>query len=320
MTIDEYEILEDELGDIIDADLSNYGLCCPFCESLGHGKDFNFKLRIHKETSYFKCWRCETSGKSIKSLFHKLGLNYYTQYSLVDFNSKLLNSLTPHEQVPKSYSTVADTIQDLTLYPMDTWTSEYEYLQSRNISKDQIDHYQLLVGHAKTRKLKIVTGVFFPVIMNDELRFWQIRRTERNTKFKHYNCFNINKSSVIFNHDHTYDTTIICEGILSAISAGYNAEGLLGKYVSVEKIDLLCSKNRKIYYCCLEADFYKHNINLARQLYARGKDVRVVILPIGKDPNDMSKDEFQTCLDNSIKYDNTKLTLIRLECAYKAII
>ena len=77
------ELLEKHLGKGVKRSKHNYAFMCPFCKERreAEGKSKKPKLEIQLVTNLqgenrYACWYCGIGGKTIKSLFKKLKLNY----------------------------------------------------------------------------------------------------------------------------------------------------------------------------------------------------------------------------------------------------
>lgn len=100
----------------------------------------------------------------------------------------------------------------------------------------------------------------------------------------------LGKEFIIFNQDalDLYKSVFICEGAINALTLGDKAIATMGKAVSAYQINTLIKSNCERYILLLDPDAKKYALNLALKLVPY-KKVKVVILPEGKDVNDLGK-------------------------------
>ncbi len=126
-----------------------YVALCPFHD------DKDPSLSISKERQIFKCFVCNTGGNAIGFVQKYLGISYQDAIrrvaEIVGFNDERLEKEKDEIKIDKIKQPLFDTINDLqSLYQYCLNTSDgknaQEYLQKRNIDKNQIKKYG--IGYA----------------------------------------------------------------------------------------------------------------------------------------------------------------------------
>lgn len=126
-----------------------YVALCPFHD------DKDPSLSISKERQIFKCFVCNTGGNAIGFVQKYLGISYQDAIrrvaEIVGFNDERLEKEKDEVKIDKIKQPLFDTINDLqSLYQYCLNTSDgknaQEYLQKRNIDKNQIKKYG--IGYA----------------------------------------------------------------------------------------------------------------------------------------------------------------------------
>lgn len=190
-------------------------------------------------------------------------------------------------------------------------TDEFNYLISRGLTKQDIDYYDFLSPTNPYYLGCIIATCRDYTYKGFVVRVYDRNRSEKWQKLhegiRWWNCPGFRSRDTIWNiaHVSTYDTVIITEGIFSAISCGKNSVSMYGKHLSDDQLDLLIRLN-----ACNLVFVYDGGVeekilawSYARKLSYSGKNVRVVNLPEGKDPNEL-RCKLSTYLNNSIPYDD----------------
>lgn len=298
------------LGDYSEAygDAKNYAFNCPFCFKRIGIADETYKLRISKSTGKWKCFRCDARGSSITHLYERFGET--PTYKLVDFESQLSDLLFPEDIVdttPVPEESVGELQMPAEIQPIYEGGNVSEYLAGRKIYKEHIQYYRLQDCFIKMGQ-GIVQSVFYPVYENNQLVFWQSRSVQGKII---RNAAGLKKSEYVFNIDHPFQWSVICEGPTSAIRAGYNGLCTFGKSMSDRQLDLLIQRDDDYYFCAFETDYIEKNIELAKTLHkVLGDRVGIIVLPYGLDAADLSWSEFYEYMKNAVRYrDNLQMNM-----------
>lgn len=180
----------------------------------------------------------------------------------------------------------------------------FNYLKNRNIDGDNIQKYKIRAGRNNFRG-----RVVFP-LFNDDKCVLAIGRSYIGSSPKYFNTKG-KKSLYLwnFNNIQSFNSVILCEGIFSAISAENHTDiqsiASLGSTVSNKQLSLL-SRFNKIF-ICFDPDVERKKIyKLATQL---SNEILWISLPDGKDPNDLSKSEFNNYFNLAKPLDALSLML-----------
>lgn len=302
-------LLEQHLGPSTKKAHHNYGFICPFCleERTRLGKSKKPKLEIQLVTNLkgenpYQCWFCQTKGKTIKSLFKKLKLNYdEVDHSLrpTDIKDERSNSISlPKEFIP--------------LYPISNTIYSKKvlnYLNHRGINQyDIIKHNIGYCMEGKYHDRLIIPSYDSKGLLN----FFEARDITNNSSLRYLKP-GIDRDQVIgFELFINWNVPIIiCEGMLDAISIKRNAIPLLGKNISnALMMKIVTSQVNKIYFA-LDSDALKTTLNYAMEMLNKNKEVHVIELD--KDPNSMGFELFTELIQKSQQFTFNDLINKKLE-------
>jgi len=194
----------------------------------------------------------------------------------------------------------SDSINDIDLdsisYPISSHLTpmSYNYLKSRGIDEDDIEKWNIRSGTGE------YTGrVVFPVYFNGKCPLVVGRSyVGHHLKYKYSKG---RRNKFIWNYDNVKDksSVIICEGIISAISAykhsSINSVAVLGSSLSNDQKIMLSRFDDII--LCFDPDVDDMKVYSIAESF--NKDVRVMKLPDNTDPNDVTNNVFIGCLNNS---------------------
>lgn len=243
---------------------------CPECKKLGRTTPHFYIY----DKSGAHCFRCN-QHYSVRELHKLLG----TEQTISATNWLKVSPVKKEKVLELPYGLVK--IKENDCY--------YNYLIGRKFTKETIDNYKILgCGNY----------IFIPCIVRDRLVYYQMRYIFpiRNEFIKKYKSPPVSKKEIIFNEDMLYRgcDIIICEGIFSAISAGKNAIALLGKTLLPDQFYKILNTqqlfpNRTIY-LALDGGFNEECNKIGYKLAKWGISCKNIILPNGKDPNDLLKE------------------------------
>lgn len=163
------------------------------------------------------------------------------------------------------------------------------YVRKRGFDIEALS--KLGVGYCNEGKL--FGYLIIPFYYRSELRYYNARNVLGNGP--RYNnpdrdTTGLGKEFLIFNYDalSMYRTVYICEGAINALTLGERGIATMGKAVSAYQVNELIKAPCERYILLLDPDAIEQSINLALKLVYY-KKVKVVILPEGKDVNDLGK-------------------------------
>lgn len=267
---------------------------CPFCSSRRGKIDVNQHMSVDMSRHLYHCFSCSASPKTTGVPFSKL-FNLDLMVHEVDLSDL-------KDRLNKLYDlTSASNIEydlDLISWKVDKVETPiaYKYLTDRKFTDDEIKQYDLRVGKSYPHPTegyvvnKWTGRVLFPMISEDKCRYI-VGRTHIGHKNKYLNT-SVSKSHVVYFLDQVADrSTILCEGIISAISAtrstGIQSISVLGKYPSDDQLATIRNKVDVIYNS-LDGDVsLAERRELNKRLYKMGFKIYNIILPDKKDPDDL---------------------------------
>ena len=277
-----------------------FNVCCPYCLERVGKVDTKYKMGVSFNKNVAHCFRC-----GIVIHFDK---NQETEISFKDFKGlddilDTLNNLNKKPDIDEY-----DECYDLNLISKpvtkDGTPFAFKYLLERGITQQDIDTLTIRVGQKFIYKnkpsSKWVGRVLLPFIEGGKV-LYIVGRDYIDQEPKYLNSKG-NKSVILYKvGDFSNREGILCEGILSAISAckytGVGAVCTLGKYPS----DIQLTKLRKI--CNLIYFSYDADVSSSVRLEViksllrhdfKVKNVKIPLKVVGdkiyKDPDDYKED------------------------------
>lgn len=298
------QILEKFGDDILHRSGDELLFRCPFCEDRGKSPDLKGNLYVNNRKLVYFCQRCGASGRLIEDV---KGYNFDETPSDIELLEKIDSILHNQDEVKCNFdlsnsSRIVFSNDSRTYYEDEA----IRYLESRGITEDIIDFYEIRLGDifSKKYKYRIVIPNRVEVRGGKEYTdmfvaryFREIPRDETGklTIPKYVNPSGDNRSKTVFNLHRIEDGSpiIITEGVLSSISAGRNAVATYGKYVSRDQLIKILKKNPSVVYVSLDPDAIVEALELCKRIRSMSHvEVRVVELPDGEDPNSLGHDRF----------------------------
>tara|TARA_R110000824_G_scaffold31089_7_gene101551 strand:+ start:1123 stop:2061 length:939 start_codon:yes stop_codon:yes gene_type:complete len=262
---------------------------CPYC------KHHKRKMSVNVEKGYYKCWVCDTHGRSLRWVIKRFGsyaqLKEWDKLSgkedILEFDKlfeeikeeKAKNYLT----LPKEFVTLTGTNKDLASIRV------LNYLKNRGITQEDIINWKIgycLDGAFKDR-------VVVPSFDNEGYINYFVARTFNGDWRKYLNPSA--SKDIIFNHlfiDWDKDIVLV-EGIFDAVKAGTNAIPLLGSTLRANSLlfqEII--KNDASVYVALDEDAGKKTVNIIHKLLSYGTEVHRIDTSEFEDVGSMTKEEF----------------------------
>jgi hypothetical protein len=263
-------ILESFLGDVRkhNEDTGQIAFDCPVCSSEkgkyeGDGKG---NLEINYNRNMFKCWACPDTNHMhgpVVKLLKRFGTpKTLRDYLLVKPDADIIISKDKELNIvtlPEGYKKLSEcTSKD---YKYD---EAIGYLNERGITPDIIKEFD--IGY--TTEGPFYNRIIIPSYDFDGTLNYFIARwfSKKYTKLKYINP-KAEKQEIIFNAlKINWDATIyIVEGVTDHIVVP-NSIPLLGKFISLELIELLHDKAQGLIVVLLDGDAYKDAVKIYKQL------------------------------------------------------
>ena len=285
----------------------NQAYSCPFCHHHKPKLEINF-TENKKGFNPWHCWVCGKKGKTIKVLFNqvKASPDKFLELSKLVKTEDVVEETISSTQVelPKEYKSILNNTDVMA-------KRAFTYLKSRNITKDDIEKYN--IGYCDFGRYKNM--VIIPSYDKDGvLNYFSSRSFDKNSYIKYRNpeCSrNIIPFELFINWD---SPLVLCEGPFDAMAIKRNAIPLFGKNLQSKLLKKIAiSKVNKIY-IALDTDAIKQALKHCEYLINQGKEVYLVELE-GKDPSEMGFEGFTNLIQNTFpltEYDvmEKKLSLI----------
>mgnify|MGYP006403030089 FL=1 len=279
---------------------------CPYCK---HHKK---KLSVNVDKNFFKCWICDTSGRSIRRLVRRFGsfqqlqewdkLSGKTDVSTFDdvFDFKYTPDPLQRISLPDEFATL--TGRD---YPVSAKHAK-SYLENRGVTKEDIVRWKIGYCVRGAYEGRIVVPSF------DEegyVNYFVARAYDNN--WRKYMNPSLSKD-MVFNHlyiDWSSDV-VLTEGVFDAIKAGPNSIPLLGSTLRENsKLFQEIVKNDAAIFVALDPDAEKKSLRMIKNLLTYGIETYKIDVSGYEDVGEMTKEEFSTRKD-AAEFVNPDLFMI----------
>jgi len=267
---------------------------CPYCK---HHKK---KLSVNVDKNFFKCWICDTSGRSIRRLVRRFGsfqqlqewdkLSGKTDVSTFDdvFDFKYTPDPLQRISLPDEFATL--TGGD---HPVSAKHAK-SYLENRGVTKEDIVRWKIGYCVRGAYEGRIVVPSF------DEegyVNYFVARAYDNN--WRKYMNPSLSKD-MVFNHlyiDWSSDI-VLTEGVFDAIKAGPNSIPLLGSTLRENsKLFQEIVKNDAAIFVALDPDAEKKSLRMIKNLLTYGIETYKIDVSGYEDVGEMTKEEFSTRKD-----------------------
>ena len=254
---------------------------------------------INKETGIWHCFTCSASGKFPKFVSRVLNCS-------IDFAEKWLLencgytyaennvAIMPEINLEKEHQNVNTYIDDSIL---ESFESYHPYMSERRLNKDIIKKFEVKYD-PKTKSL------VFPV---RDIKGRLVALTRRSVEGKQFEIAKgFDKSNIYLLYEaNKYKQVIVCESQINALTAwgyGVPAIALFGAGTTIEQLNVL--KNTDISHFILMYDPDQAGRKGANKFksFMKNKFVTDIVMPIGKDVNDLTKEEFDDILNKNLVY------------------
>jgi len=246
---------------------------CPYCISNGKTVDTKKHLYVNKTKGVYFCFRCGAKGR-IKDFIP------IVDYDLDNLKKRLNNAYSLDE--PINLDEISRTISKE--------SKAYEYLRMRHFTDEEIEKFNIRVGNNNYWKDRIL----FPFMRNKQCYYVVGRSYYDNVLPKYLNQAG-KKNGYIYNIENlSGDSCIVCEGIISAISAmrwtNLPSISVLGKYISKTQAFVISGKVKNVYLCFDGDVSLREAMPSIETLYkAHVNKVYFVELPMNHDPDSIGE-------------------------------
>ena len=268
---------------------SEFLFACPFC---GHHKK---KMSVNFGINCFKCWVCDSRGKSLYRLVRKFG-NYQQKQKWLELDGRL--DLSEFDQMFMEMND--EEIEQVTELPPHfvslcnkhlpiSSQRPLEYLYDRGITKKEILMWK--IGFCTEGRYS--GRIIVPSFNNAGNLNYFIARSYVGHRMKYLNP-SISKN-VIFNELFVdwNEPVILVEGLFDAITAGQNAIPILGSTLREEsKLFQAIVLNDSPVYLALDEDAQKKSDFMIKTLFRYDVDIKVIDTTNVEDVGSMSKEQF----------------------------
>ncbi len=282
-------LLAEVLGHSEIGSKNNRKYVCPFHVSNPPGKK---KLEIDIVTdsageNKWACWACGEKGRTIRSLFRKMGVGkeYFSKLSTVIIKSPTdQEDYTPFNGIlPPEYKFMLDA------KPKDILARHaMMYLKNRNVSIRDIIKYQIGYCEEGAYAERIIIPSYDST---EKINFFVGRSFDPEARLR-YKFPQVSRDIIPFELYINWDLPIIlCEGVFDMMAIKRNVIPLLGKNITPKLMKRLIESKIKKVYIALDQDALLMSLNHCEMLMNMGKKVYLVNIE-SKDPADMGFEAF----------------------------
>lgn len=300
-------LIQEVLGQGIVTGKGNAQFTCPFCN---HKKP---KLAIQLDSEAWHCWVCETKGRSIHSLFKRIGVPREKFLRLA-----AVSTLTPktHPDESRTTATIQLPSEFKPLYKVDRnnffWSKAVDYLVSqRGIAIGDFVKYN--IGYCDEGPWK--GYIIFPNYDDrGNLNYFTTRSFLPQQSFK--NPILPRNEVVGFELQVNWQMpVVIVEAALDAIATRYNATPLYGKVITNGLKRKILQCGTPAVYVALDGDALKSSIQALQYFLGIGVDVYLVHISQGLDPNKIGTKGMMELIHSSSKIDSQQLLQLKVQQA-----
>lgn len=265
------------------------------CPSIAKNKK---KLSVNLVSGVYKCWVCGRSGRSLRFLLkpfcseeeiksvHKLFKGQQYQPQKFDFVPSLPVGFVPL----------------VNLENLEAAKPYFNYLYSRNVTKEQILHFKLGITFDDA---KFKRRIIFPSFDENGFLNFVIGRSLDDNVFVKYHNIDVPKgwkNHIILNELNIdfMKPLVIVEGFFDFFNAGQNATFIAGNDLSINsKLFSKIVENKTEIYLALDSDAKQHQLRLANKFFRHDVSVYLIDLMPYKDPGSISKEQFKERLEQA---------------------
>lgn len=204
---------------------------CPFCEGKGKSTDDGHHLYISKSNYKYICFRCNSKGNFMEVYPN---LQYYIDSDIdLDFGLLEINN----GKITFDLSKISKELN--------IWDPECLYLESRNLSFEDIKFYQFRIGTGKYQGY-IVIPVFDEV---GDCIYFISRAVQKDNSVRYKNPPTVGRLGILANYNNAkfHYSVYLTEGFFTGKALGHNFIGQLGTMISNNQAQKIANLNKVIY-------------------------------------------------------------------------
>ena len=234
------------------------------------------------------CFTCGYSTNIVGFIRDCLNISYKSAEQLL-FNITSSKKLIVNERdiKPLLISNNRESIQYISKEELQNYAYIHKYMFQRKLTIDIINKFE--VGYDPQTDC-----LTFPVYENGKCLFV----AKRKVKYKQFIMPNINPKPIYGLDYITQKEVIICESVINALTCwvyGYQAIALFGTG-SYYQLKILQQSDIRSFILMFDGDLAGRAGADRFKSFIKDKFILDILLPIGKDVNDLSKEEFQNLL------------------------
>lgn len=272
---------------------------------------------INKITGVYHCFTCGASGnlitlicklkkisakQSINYLYQKIGIKQDIIINVKNIKSKIKKLNQP---IKKNQSLKIPVTSKAILYPETIRDFYYGFLyfEGRNINKETLVKYDISFCRKGFYKNRAIIPIYDE--NNNRISF-EARDITGMAEKKVLYPKGVSIKQTLFNLNiaKQQNEVIIVEGIMDTLyltQRGFNVVSIYGVELS-EKQEMFLSKYFSKIYLALDCDKNKAGQKATKKIKKRllkHSEIRIINLPIGKDPDEISSQQFQILKDKA---------------------
>ena len=299
----------------------NLSLWCPFCK---HPNKNKLKLAIHLEKNFWHCWLCDKKGSDVsyvvsrynkskvqeaKKIFKSRSNSSDFQINLFDLDNIIVEEEKVNVELPSGFRLLANNFSSSHPDIRDV----FKYAIKRGVSK----HKMWMLRLGCSLDMEFNRSLIIPSFDDKgKINFYTSRRIDVDTSspIKYKNAA-VSKKDIIFNELHidwSLPLTLV-EGPLDLLKTNDNATCLLGSSLTQDmKLFKKIVSNKTEVNLALDKDVYFKALKIAKMLREYDIEVNILDTRIANDVGDMTKRQFEDCLNNAKKYEEDDLLLRKI--------
>tara|TARA_B100000749_G_scaffold32801_1_gene22789 strand:+ start:277 stop:1209 length:933 start_codon:yes stop_codon:yes gene_type:complete len=275
---------------------------CPYCQ---HHKR---KMSVNLEKGFFKCWVCDTRGKSLYRLVRKFGDHHHKKEwssltAQIDY-TQLEDLFGENEIIKQTLDLPREFVSLANKDIPPTGFAARNYLKQRGLTKNDLVWWKIGFCHQGEYEGRII----IPSFNDDGDVNYFVSRSYDKKFFPKYKNPPVNKN-IVFNDlfiDWSSDIVLV-EGVFDAIRAGRNSIPLLGSTLNDEsKLLSRIVQEDSAVYIALDPDAWKKEMRIIETLLKF--DIEVWKIDVGdyEDVGAMPTETFQKAKQDAkkINFDN----------------
>ena len=306
MHFDKLRILEEILGNNYRSN-DEHLFFCPFC------KHHKRKMSINISKNTYKCWICDSRGKSIYTLVRKFGNHFQKQkwqsfeenVDISDFDNifeEKEEETTQRISLPKEFMSLANKNLSLTA------NAPLNYLRKRGVTSADILKWK--IGYCEDGEYR--NRIIIPSFNRDGNCNYFVARTWAKDWLTYKNppaSKNVVFNELMINWD---EPIVLVEGIFDAIIAD-NSIPLLGSTLSAHSrlFKAILTHSKRVY-VALDQDAEKKALNIISALISHGIEIYKIDTSGYEDVGGMTKEEFKEKKEAAITFDSNALLIQKI--------